>query len=96
VKLTRGAHASDDRALDATCPCATCRGFSRAYLHHLFKCGEPLGARLLSMHNLTHYQSLMTEARAAIEAGTYAAYARAKLDAIDRHEHSGRRMGASD
>jgi queuine tRNA-ribosyltransferase len=95
VKLTRGAHARDDNPLDATCPCATCTAFSRAYLHHLFKCDEPLGARLLSMHNLTHYQALMTEARAAITAGTYAAYAREKLEAIDRHEHGGRRMGAA-
>jgi queuine tRNA-ribosyltransferase len=95
VKLTRGAHARDDNTLDATCPCATCTSFSRAYLHHLFKCDEPLGARLLSMHNLTHYQALMTEARAAITAGTYAAYAREKLEAIDRHEHGGRRMGAA-
>jgi queuine tRNA-ribosyltransferase len=94
VKLTRGAHADDDSALDKECPCATCRGFSRAYLHHLFKCGEPLGPRLLSMHNLAHYQALMAEARAAISAGTYAAYARAKLEAIDRHEHADRRMGA--
>ena len=93
VKLTRGAHANDDRALDATCPCATCKTFSRSYLHHLFKCGEPLGARLLSMHNLTHYQSLMAEARAAITEGNYAAYAREKLEAIDRHEHGGRRIG---
>jgi queuine tRNA-ribosyltransferase len=95
VKLTRGAHAKDDRTLDAACTCATCTTFSRAYLHHLFKCDEPLGARLLSMHNLTHYQALMTEARAAITAGTYAAYAREKLEAIDRHEHGGRRMGAA-
>ncbi|MDO9020029.1 MAG: tRNA guanosine(34) transglycosylase Tgt [Deltaproteobacteria bacterium] len=95
VKLTRGAHAKDDRTLDAACTCATCTTFSRAYLHHLFKCGEPLGARLVSMHNLTHYQALMTEARAAITAGTYAAYAREKLEAIDRHEHGGRRMGAA-
>lgn len=95
VKLTRGAHAHDDRALDAACSCATCATFSRSYLHHLFQCDEPLGARLLSMHNLTHYQSLMRESRDAIANGTYASYARAKLDAIDRHEHSARRLGES-
>ena len=57
--------------------------------------GEPLGPRLLSLHNLHHYNALMAEARAAIAAGRYAAYARDKLEAIDRHEHSDRRMGAT-
>ncbi len=93
VKLTRAAHAHADRSLDEACGCATCRGFSRAYLHHLFKCGEPLGPRLISRHNLHHYLTLMGEARAAIERGEYAAYAKDKLDAIDRHEHSERRIG---
>ena len=94
VKLTRGAHGNEDRTLDAACRCTTCTTFSRAYLHHLFQCGEPLGARLLSLHNLTHYQSLMTAARAAISAGTYAVWARETIDRIDRYEHSGRRPGA--
>ena len=52
------------------------------------KCKEPLGPRLLSMHNLHHYLRLMADARAAIEAGDYARWARAKLDEIDRHEHA--------
>jgi queuine tRNA-ribosyltransferase len=95
VKLTRAYHAEADVPLDATCACPTCSRWSRAYLHHLVKCGEPLGARLLSTHNLHHYHALMAEARAAIEAGDYARFARAKLDAIDRHEHSGRRIGAA-
>jgi queuine tRNA-ribosyltransferase len=93
VKLTRAYHADADEPLDATCACPTCSRWSRAYLHHLVKCGEPLGARLLSTHNLHHYHALLAEARAAIESGDYARYARAKLDAIDRHEHSGRRIG---
>ncbi len=93
VKVTRGSCAAADVPLDAACTCATCQRFSRSYLHHLFKCSEPLGPRLLSMHNLQHYFSLMREARAAIVSGTFAAYARAKLDAIDRHEHSGRPLG---
>ena len=93
VKVSRGSCALADIPLDLSCTCATCQRFSRAYLHHLFKCSEPLGPRLLSMHNLHHYLTLMAEARAAIEAGSYAAYAAAKLDAIDRHEHSGRRFG---
>jgi queuine tRNA-ribosyltransferase len=93
VKATRGSCASADVPLDADCGCNTCQRFSRAYLNHLFKCSEPLGPRLLSLHNLHHYFTLMREARAAIVAGTFAAYARTKLDAIDRHEHSGRRLG---
>jgi queuine tRNA-ribosyltransferase len=95
VRITRAANASADVPLDASCSCSTCRTFSRSYLHHLFKCSEPLGPRLLSMHNLHHYHSLMTEARAAIEAGVYAAFAKRKLDAIDRHEHSDKRLGES-
>lgn len=95
VKVTRGSQAGEDRPLDATCTCTTCRDYSRAYLHHLFKCSEPLGPRLMSLHNIHHYLTLMAESRAAIEAGVFAAYARAKLEQIDRHEHSDRRMGVA-
>jgi queuine tRNA-ribosyltransferase len=93
VRVTRGPNAASDEPLDATCPCSTCTLYTRAYLHHLFKCSEPLGPRLLSMHNLHHYHALMAEARREIEAGTYAAFAQKKLEAIDRHEHSDRRLG---
>jgi queuine tRNA-ribosyltransferase len=95
VKVTRAPTGLSDEPLDVHCSCATCRTFGRAYLHHLFKCSEPLGPRLLSIHNLHHYLTLMKDARAAIEAGTYAAFARDKLEAIDRHEHAaGPRLGA--
>jgi queuine tRNA-ribosyltransferase len=94
VKVTRSEYASMDDALDADCSCSTCPRFSRSYLHHLFHCREPLGPRLLSLHNVHHYLALMQEARAAIAAGRFAAYARAKLESIDRHEHSGYRLGA--
>jgi queuine tRNA-ribosyltransferase len=93
VRLTRGPNANADIPLDATCDCMACTRFSRSYLHHLFKCKEPLGCRLLSIHNLRHYQVLMAEARSAIEAGDYARYARRKLEDIDRHEHSDKRLG---
>ncbi len=93
VRVTRGDNKTADVPLDAACECSTCKNFSRAYLHHLFKCSEPLGPRLLSLHNLFHYHSLMAEARAAIEEGRYAAFAKAKLEAIDCHEHNGRRLG---
>jgi queuine tRNA-ribosyltransferase len=93
VRVTRGPAGRADVPLDAACDCSTCATFSRAYLHHLFKCSEPLGPRLLSIHNLRHYHALMAEVRAAIERGVYAAYAKQKLEAIDRHEHSDRRFG---
>ena len=93
VRVTRGPAAHADVPLDAACDCSTCAAFSRAYLHHLFKCSEPLGPRLLSIHNLRHYHALMAEVRGAIEGGVYAAYAKQKLEAIDRHEHSARRFG---
>jgi queuine tRNA-ribosyltransferase len=87
VRLTRSEHRLAERPLDERCGCPTCRLHSRAYLHHLVKCREPLGPRLLSVHNLTHYQDLLRGARQAIEAGRYAAWSRERLDAIDRHEH---------
>jgi queuine tRNA-ribosyltransferase len=88
VRITRGANRLAEEPLDAACACSTCRTFSRAYLHHLFKCSEPLGPRLLSIHNLHHYLQLMRDARAAIEAGDYDAFARGRLAEIDRHEHA--------
>ncbi|MDX2053028.1 MAG: tRNA guanosine(34) transglycosylase Tgt [Polyangiaceae bacterium] len=91
VRVTRSAAATYDAPLDKDCTCATCSTFTRSYLHHLFKCGEPLGPRLLSLHNLHHYHSLMNEIRSAIEAGCYAEFARTKLRAIDHHEHSAQR-----
>jgi queuine tRNA-ribosyltransferase len=51
------------------------------------KCSEPLGPRLLSIHNLHYYLELMGQARAAIDAGVYAAFAKQKLTEMDRHEH---------
>jgi queuine tRNA-ribosyltransferase len=87
VRISRGAHRFSDDPLDAACTCSVCRTFTRAYLYHLVKCSEPLGPRLLSIHNLHHYLTLMREAQGAIEAGDYAAFARRKLAEIDRHEH---------
>jgi queuine tRNA-ribosyltransferase len=95
VRISRGVHRHDDGPLDARCGCPTCRGFSRAYLHHLVKCSEPLGPRLLSIHNLHHYQQLMRDARAAIEAGVYPAFARQRLAELDRHEHATRAVGSA-
>jgi queuine tRNA-ribosyltransferase len=95
VRLTRTEHRLSDAPLDPACGCPTCQRHGRGYLHHLFKCKEPLGPRLLSIHNLHHYLELMRAARAAIEAGSYGRFMRETLASIDRHEHdaSGRAPG---
>jgi queuine tRNA-ribosyltransferase len=72
LNLRNQRHADDPAPLEAGCACLACRQFSRAYLHHLVKAGEILGAMLLTWHNLHFYQDLMAEARAAIAAGRLA------------------------
>jgi queuine tRNA-ribosyltransferase len=71
IKLRNTRYKTDTRPLDQTCTCYACRNFSRAYLHHLHKLGEILGARLNTIHNLHYYQTLMAEMRAALEAGSF-------------------------
>jgi len=77
VKIRNAQYRADTRPLDATCECATCRNFTRAYLHHLQKVNEILGARLNTLHNLYFYETLMRELREAIEDGELAGYAAA-------------------
>ncbi len=74
VNLKNARHADDPRPLDELSDCPAARDWSRAYLHHLVRTGEALGAMLLTWVNLAYYQSLMAGARAAIEAGRYADY----------------------
>jgi len=74
VKIKNAAHRHDTRPLDADCGCYCCRHFSRAYLHHLHRINEILGARLNTMHNLYYYLTLMRELRDAVAAGELAAY----------------------
>lgn len=76
VKIRNAKHATDTRPVDENCGCYTCQNYSRSYLRHLDKCGEILGARLNTIHNLYYYQQLMRELREAIEAGTLKEYAR--------------------
>ena len=75
VNLRNAKHAEDAAPLDARCPGDCCTKYSRAYLHHLHKSGEILGAMLLTEHNLTFYQQLMQVMRDSIAAGTFAAFA---------------------
>ncbi len=74
VKIKNARHKDEDRPLDDRCACYTCQNFSRAYLHHLHRCGEILGAQLNTIHNLHYYLQLMQEMRDAIDAGTFAAF----------------------
>jgi queuine tRNA-ribosyltransferase len=72
VKIRNARWRDDARPLDAACACYACRNFTRAYLYHLQKANEILGARLNTIHNLHYYLSLMAELRQAIEAGRLA------------------------
>jgi len=74
IKIKNAAHRKDPRPLDETCTCYTCSHFSRAYLHHLHRVGEILGARLNTLHNLHYYLKLMQEIRTAISTHTFGAF----------------------
>lgn len=74
VKIRNARFKTDLRPLDESCTCYTCRTFTRAYLHHLQRTNEMLGARLNTFHNLFYYQQLMSEMRAAIEARYFAPF----------------------
>jgi queuine tRNA-ribosyltransferase len=86
LKIRNSRHRIDERPLDPTCGCYTCKGatasdgtvsggFSRAYLHHLERCGEMLAPMLATIHNLHYYLDLMREMREALDAGSFAAFA---------------------
>ena len=86
LKIRNAKHRADQRPLDETCTCYACQGhtrpdgtvsggFSRAYLHHLDRCGEMLGPMLATIHNLHFYLNLMREIREALDAGRFAEFA---------------------
>ena len=74
LRLRNARHRDDTRPIDETCSCHACANFSRAYVHHLQKVNEILGARLATIHNLHYYLSLMGEMREAIAAGRFEAW----------------------
>lgn len=89
LKIRNARHKSDERPLDPTCTCYACAGtsgvpyaqggrdgFSRAYLHHLDRCGEMLGPMLATIHNLHYYLNLMQEVRDALDAGQFGEFAK--------------------
>ena len=75
LNLRNARHAEDTGPLDPRCPCPTCADYTRAYLHHLVRAGEMLGAVLMTEHNLWFYQQLMQALRDAIAAGQLEAFA---------------------
>ena len=85
VNIKNARHADDPRPLDEECSCPACRGYSRAYLHHVFRAGEMISGMLLTWHNLHYYQQIMGEMRAAI--------AEARLDAWVADFHALRAQG---
>ena len=76
LKLRNSQYQHDTRPIDEQCGCYTCQHYSRAYLRHLDKCGEILGARLNTIHNLYYYQELMLGIRSALEADRLAEFVR--------------------
>ncbi len=85
IRLRNVRFERDARPLEEGCPCAACR-HSRGYLRHLFMANEMLGPILVSQHNVTYYQRLLADARAAIVEGRYAAFAAARLQGLERVE----------
>jgi queuine tRNA-ribosyltransferase len=74
IKIKNARHKNEQIPLDETCSCYTCQNFSRAYLHHLHRCGEILGAQLNTIHNLHFYLQLMDDMRCAIETGAFSVF----------------------
>ncbi len=88
IRLRNARYREDMRPLDPDCDCYTCKHFTRAYLYHLSKCGEILGSRLNTVHNLRYYQLLMADMRKAIE--------RQELDSFVARFHRERTMVKSE
>jgi len=89
VRIKRSQYQRDPRPLDPDCPCEACRRYSRAYLRHLFVSGEILASRLNTIHNLTHYQMLMREIRAAVADRSFATLRRAVVERPEFHPEEG-------
>ena len=74
LKIRNARYKTEEAPVDSTCSCYTCKNFSRAYMHHLDRCGEMLGPMLSSIHNLHYYLNLMQEVRDALDAGRFGAF----------------------
>ena len=89
INIKREEYRRDARPLDPSCSCETCRGYTRAYLRHLFLAGEILAARLHTIHNLAYYLGLMASARAAIAEGRFEAFRETVPRTIETEEVGG-------
>ena len=85
--LLNARYETDDRPIEEGCQCPACRNHSRAYIRHLLKAGEMLGMRLMVLHNLYFYNTMMTEIRDALDEGNFAAYKKQKLEGLMRKEN---------
>ena len=85
--LLNARYETDDRPIEEGCQCPACRNHSRAYIRHLLKAGEMLGMRLMVLHNLYFYNTMMTEIRDALDAGNFAAYKKQKLEGLMSKEN---------
>lgn len=74
ISIKNKCHEKDENPIDANCRCYGCQNFSRAYLRHLYKCGEIASLRLFTLHNLTYYHDLMRKAKEAIASCTYSTF----------------------
>ena len=85
MTLLNAKYELDDRPLDETCQCPTCKHYSRAYIRHLLKAKEMLGMRLCVLHNLYFYNTMMEEIRTSLEEGNFKAYKKAKLEGMNQN-----------
>ena len=92
LNLFNARYELDPRPIEEGCQCPACRSYSRAYIRHLLKAKEMLGMRLCVLHNLYFYNTMMEEIRAAIEAGNYQSYKRAKLDGFLQGEKENQQL----
>jgi queuine tRNA-ribosyltransferase len=83
LRLRNSVHINSGDPLEADCDCYACRHFTRGAIRHFFNCNEMLGPILLSLHNLTFYQRLMSDIRTHIEAGDFASWASQELTRHD-------------
>ena len=84
MNLMNAKYALDENPIEPGCQCPTCRHFTRAYLHHLFKAGEMLAMRLAVMHNLYFYNTLMDKICAALDEGRFEEFYEQHIEAISR------------
>jgi queuine tRNA-ribosyltransferase len=91
INIKNSRYAEDTAPLDSSCGCVACRNYSKAYIHHLFKVGEMLGPQLASIHNLTHYLTLMKRIRDSIENDSFVSLytsIKGRWKALDLHDPS--------